>query len=389
MRPRHRVWTRVAENAQNPGRWPVSPDLWEAQAAAKLPAGPLGFIAGGAGSGSTMRNNSEAFERWKLIPRMLASSTERELTVKICRTQSPVPIGLAPIGLMTIAHPEGELAVGASAEATGVPMIVSSASCHSMEQIAEVMPSTPRWFQLYFVADREIVSSLIRRAEASGHEAIVVTLDTPVLGWRERDLANQRYLPFKNGQGIGNFVSDPVFRSRLRFDPAAEPSKAGAAFIDMFSTPRNLNLSWDDMHWLRSQTKLPLLAKGILAPDDAMRVIDHGFDGLIVSNHGGRQIDGSISALEALIDIRARLGTAPTVLLDGGIRRGSDVIKAFALGADMVFLGRPYMWALAVGGREGVEALLLNLIGDTDRALALCGCKSIEDLNQSFVKLER
>ena len=385
MNSRHPVWARIAEIANAASNWPMAPEEWERQAAAKRAQGPLGFIEGGAGCLSTVRENREALERWRLVPRILGSAIERDISVRICGTASPVPFFLAPIGVETIAHDEGELAVARAAEACGVPFVVATPSSFTMEEIAREMPKTPRWFQLYFVNDREIVQNFIRRAEASGYSAIVVTLDTPMLGWRERDLGNQRYLPFHTGAGLANFVTDPVFRARLGCDPHGDLQRTVAAFLELFNSPKNFDLSWDDMRWLRGITKLPLLAKGVLAAADARRAFDEGFDGVIVSNHGGRQVDGAIGAIDALVDIRAALGRAPVVMMDGGIRRGSDVIKAIALGADAVLLGRPYIHGLAVGGREGVEAVLLNLMADTDRTFGLCGQKALSELDASAV----
>lgn len=381
----HPVWARVEEVANTPGAWPMSPEEWERQAIQKLAPGPLGFIQGGAGCLDTVKENRDAFDRWRLVPRMLGSAPERDLSVQICGRRYPSPIALAPIGAQTIAHEEGELAVARAANACGIPFMVSSASSFTMEQIAEAMPQTEPWFQLYFVNDREIVASFVRRAEASGYTTITVTVDTPMLGWRERDLGNQRYLPFRTGAGIGNFLNDPVFHALLGCNPTENLDRAAAEFLRLFNSPNNFQLGWDEMRWLRSLTKLPLFIKGILAEDDARRAFDSGFDGVIVSNHGGRQVDGSIGALDAMVNIRKALGREPLLMMDGGIRRGSDVIKALALGADAVLLGRPYLHGLALGGEEGVDAVLLNLLADTHRTLGLCGRKSVRELDATAV----
>jgi len=380
------VWKRAAAHASTATQWPVSPEEWERQAALKLPKGPLGFIEGGAGSLNTVRENRESFDRWRLVPRMLSSSSIRDLSINLFGTIPPAPILLAPIGVATIAHPDGEVAVARAAESLGLPYIVATPSSFSMEDLAREMPQTPRWFQLYFVNDRDLVASLVGRAAVSGYQAIVVTLDTPMLGWRERDLGNQRYLPFREGAGLANFMKDPVFRSRLGCDPAEDPEGTATLFLDLFNTPANFSLGWSAMRWLRGITKLPLLAKGILAAEDAARAFDIGFDGVIVSNHGGRQVDGSIAALDALVDVRSHIGADKVVMMDSGIRRGSDVLKAVALGADAVLLGRPYIHGLAVAGQEGVEAVLLNLLADTDRSLALSGCTCLDDLDRTRVK---
>ncbi len=385
MNETHPVWARVAALASTASVWPVSPEEWERRAAAQLDAGPLGFIDGGAGSLSTVRENREAFERWRLVPRMLASSVTRDCSIRICGTDAPSPIMLAPVGAETIAHADGELAVARAAESVGMPFVVAAPSSFTMEEIARAMPHTPRWFQLYFVNDRDIVASFIRRAELSKYAAVVVTLDTPMLGWRERDLGNKRYLPFREGAGLANFTTDPAFLARLPRSPADDPDGAVSLFLELFNSPANFGLNWLDMQWLRGITSLPLLVKGVLTAGDALRAFDLGFDGVIVSNHGGRQVDGCIAALDALMTVRRAIGPDKVALMDGGIRRGSDVLKALALGANAVLVGRPYMHGLAVGGQAGVEAVLLNLLADTDRSLALCGCKSVRELDTSFV----
>ena len=361
--------------------WPIAPEEWEARAAETLAPGPFDYIAGGAGSESTMRANLEAFERRRLRPRMLRGNRERDLSVAVLGTSSPAPFLLAPVGVLSIAHEEGELAVARASAATEVPMILSSAASHSIEQVAEAMGDAARWFQLYWVNDREIAASLVSRAEASGYGAVVVTVDTPMLGWRERDL-RRAYLPFLAGDGCAQFFSDPVFRSRLERPPEEDPLAAAAAMLATFP---NLDLTWDDLDWLRAQTDLPLLVKGVLAGEDAVLAFEHGADGVVVSNHGGRQVDGSVAALDALVDVRATVGAEAVVLMDGGIRRGADVLKALALGADAVLLGRPYAYGLAVGGQEGVEAVIRHLVADTDLTLALVGAQSAGGLDGSWI----
>jgi lactate 2-monooxygenase len=361
--------------------WPITPDEWEARAAEALEAGPFDYIAGGAGSESTMQANLEAFARWRLRPRMLTGNAERELSVEVLGTRSPAPFLLAPIGVLSIAHEGGELAVARAAAATGVPLVLSSASSHSLEDVAEEMGAAPRWFQLYWVNDREVTLSLVSRAAESGYSALVVTLDTLTLGWRERDL-RKPYLPFVTGEGCAQFFSDPVFRSRLERPPEDD---VVAAAVTMLATFPNLGLTWDDLGWLRSQTELPLLVKGVLTADDALRARDCGMDGIVVSNHGGRQVDGAVASLDALVEVRAALGADATVLMDGGVRRGADVLKALALGADAVLLGRPYAYGLAVGGQEGVEAVIRHLMADTDLTLALIGGAAVDELDESWI----
>ena len=298
-----------------------------------------------------MRANREAFERRRLRPRMLGGHTRRDLAVEVLGTTSPVPFLLGPVGVLSIAHPEGELAVARAAAAAGVPFVLSTAASHSIEEVADAMGEAPRWFQLYWVSDREVVESLVGRAEAAGYGAIVVTLDTLVLGWRPRDLRNA-YLPFRDGEGIAQFTSDPVFRSRLPAAAADDPLVAAGTMLAMFP---NLALRWDDLAWLRELTSLPLLVKGVLTAEDARRALEAGVDGIVVSNHGGRQVDGAVASLDALVEIRDGLGGDAVLLVDGGIRGGADVVKALALGADAALVGRPYVYALAVGGEAGVR----------------------------------
>jgi lactate 2-monooxygenase len=361
--------------------WPIGADEWEARAAETLAPGPLGYIAGGAGSEATMRANLDAFARRRLRPRMLTGNAERELAVDVLGTPSPFPFLLAPVGVLSIAHADGELAPAHAAAAARVPFILSTAASHSIEEIAEAMGDAPRWFQLYWVTDREVVASLVRRAEAAGYAAIVVTVDTLVIGWRPRDLRNA-YLPFRQGEGIAQFTSDPVFRSRLAVAPEEDPLVAAGTMLSMFP---NLALTWDDLAWLRELTSLPLLAKGLLTADDARRAREAGIDGIVVSNHGGRQVDGAVASLDALVEIRGALGADATILVDGGIRCGADLVKALALGADAVLVGRPYVYALAVGGQDGVAAYIEQLAAETDVTLALIGASSIKELDESWI----
>ena len=364
--------------AQQPPEWPVTADDWERAAEEKLDAGAFGYIAGGAGAESTMRANLDAFGKWRIRPRMLAGNVVRDLSVEVLGMRSPGPFFLAPIGVLSIVHEGAEVAVGEASASSGVPMLLSSAATRSIQEVAAT--NAPRWFQLYWANDREICASFVRRAEEAGYGAIVVTLDTLTLGWRPRDLRHS-YLPFIKGEGCGQFFSDPVFLSRLDKPPGEDLLTAAAMMLATFS---NLGLTWDDLDWLRRQTELPLLVKGVLTADDARRALEHGIDGVVVSNHGGRQVDGAVGALDALVEVRDALPDT-VVLMDGGVRCAADVFKAVALGADAVLLGRPYAYALAVGGRRGVEALIENLLAEIDITLALAGGASIRELDRSWL----
>ena len=364
--------------AQEPPAWPVAFDDWARAAEERLDPGAFGYIAGGAGAESTMRANLDAFRQWRIRPRMLAGNAVRDISVEVLGMRSPAPFFLAPLGVLSIAHEEAEVGVAKAAASSAVPFLLSSAATNSIEQIAET--GAPRWFQLYWVNDREICASFVRRAEAAGYGAIVVTLDTLTLGWRPRDL-RRAYLPFIRGEGCGQFFTDPVFLSRLEKPPEDDPLTAAAMMLATFP---NLGLTWEDLDWLRGQTTLPLLVKGVLTAEDAELALQHGMDGIIVSNHGGRQVDGAVAALDALVEVRDALPEA-VVLMDGGIRCAADVLKAIALGADAVLLGRPYAYALAVGGARAVEELIQNLMAEIDLNLALAGGHSLRDLDRSWL----
>ena len=361
--------------------WPVAPEDWEARAREALDDGAFGYIAGGAGGEATMRANLEAFERRRLRPRMLAGNVRRDLSVEVLGTRSVAPFLLAPVGVLSIAHPDGELACARAAAASGVPFILSSAASSSIEAVAEAMGVAPRWFQLYWINDRDVAASFVARAEAAGFAAIVVTLDTPTLGWRPRDLRNA-YLPFLRGEGCAQFFTDPVFCAKLAQPPQADPLTAAATMLAAFP---NLGLRWEDLDWLRERVSVPLLVKGVLRGDDAELARARGVDGIVVSNHGGRQVDGAVASLDALVEVRDAVGPDYPLLVDGGVRRGADVIKALALGADAVLLGRPYAYGLAVGGQAGVEAVIRQLLAEVDLTLALCGAASVRELDRSLV----
>jgi lactate 2-monooxygenase len=250
-----------------------------------------------------------------------------------------------------------------------VPMIVSTASHFSLEEVAETGGEAPRWFQLYWPNDRQLAQSFIERAEAAGYGAIVLTVDTFIPGWKARDL-QQAWLPFLNGMGVANYFQDPVFRAGLEQTPEEDPGMATGHFLGVQANP---SLTWDDLAWLRERTALPILVKGIQHPDDAREAVRRGVDGVVVSNHGGRQVDGAIGSLDALPAIAEAVGDELAILFDSGIRGGADVLKALALGADAVCLGRPYIWGLALEGQAGVETVLKMILAELDLTMALCG----------------
>jgi len=326
------------------------------------------YVFGAAGSEDTMRANEAAFARWRIVPRMLRDVSARDLGVTVLGTELPAPLGLAPIGVQSIVHEDGELAVARAAGAVGLPMAVSTVSSHPLEAIA-AQGGGPKWFQLYWPGDRDLAASLVARAEAAGYRAVIVTVDTFLPGWKPRDL-QQAWQPFLQGVGIANYVSDPVFRGLLDRSPEDDPQAAVGQFVAQFSNPK---LTWADLEFLRSRTTLPLALKGILHPDDARAAREHGIDAVIVSNHGGRQVDGAIASLDALPAIADVVGDDLDILLDSGVRSGADIVKALALGADAVLIGRPYLWGLAAGGETGVLAVLRSLLAELDLTIGLTG----------------
>ncbi|WP_106498223.1 lactate 2-monooxygenase [Lentibacillus sp. Marseille-P4043] len=365
----------------NPNRLPVVYEEWEKSAREALDDGPFYYVAGGAGGERTMKANLQAFDRWKIVPRMLRNVEDRDLTVELFGKTYNFPVLHAPIGVQSIIHEEGDLGSARACAKMGVPFIASSASTAPMEKIAEVMGDAPRWFQLYWSKDPDVTASFLKRAEASGYSAIVVTLDTPMMAWREYDLKNV-YLPFLIGEGVGNYLTDPAFCAKLEKSPKEDPTAAIMHWTQVFG---NASLTWDDIAFLRKHTKLPILVKGILHPDDAKLAINHGVDGIIVSNHGGRQVDGALGALEALPLVKEVVQDQIPVLMDSGIRRGSDIIKALALGAKAVLVGRPCMYGLATAGEKGVKEVLQNMVADLDITMALAGERSVRNLSKSML----
>ncbi|WP_206831362.1 alpha-hydroxy-acid oxidizing protein [Alicyclobacillus fructus] len=357
----------------------ISFEDWVKRAKEVLSPEAFWYLAGGSGRGETMRANEEAFARWRIVPRVFQDVSERDFSVDLFGARLPYPVLLAPIGVQSILDADGELAAARGAAKLGLPYVVSSAATHPLEAIAQAAPGATLWFQLYWSRRREIAESFVRRAEAAGCKAIVVTLDTPMMAWRERDL-ERAYLPFLLGEGLGNYLSDPAFRAMLRRSPEDDPASAILLWTQIFGNPA---LTWADFDWLRKTTRLPLVLKGILHPDDAEEAFRRGADGIVVSNHGGRQVDGAVASLDALAAIRERVGRDRPVLMDGGIRRGSDVVKALALGASAVLVGRVYAYGLAVEGEQGVVTTLRHLLADFDLTMALAGHRSLATLDRN------
>jgi isopentenyl diphosphate isomerase/L-lactate dehydrogenase-like FMN-dependent dehydrogenase len=392
---------------------PISPEKLKAKARRAMSRQSWAYIAAGAGSRATMRANRAAFDRWRIVPRMLRDVSVRDTGIDLFGRRLESPFLLAPIGVLELAHSDADLAVARAAAAEHVPMIFSNQASMPMEDCAKALGDSPRWFQLYWSTENELVESFVRRAEACRCEAIVVTLDTTILGWRPGDL-DSAFLPFVRGQGIAQYTSDSVF-TRLMTEPGSgngdrpDPKPTLAAlrtlvqltrrypdrfmrtltsgrgraavqhFTQIYSRP---SLTWDDLAFLRERTKLPILLKGVLHPDDAVRALDHGVNGIVVSNHGGRQVDGAIASFEALPGIVDAVAGRMPVLIDSGVRGGADAFKALALGATAVLVGRPYVYGLAAGGEEGVREVLQNLKAEFDLTMGLSGCKSVDEIDR-------
>jgi lactate 2-monooxygenase len=397
-------------------RVPVSYERLERSARRAMSPEGFAYVAGGAGAEETIRENRAAFERWRIVPRMLRDVSRRETAVDVLGTPFASPFALCPIGVLEMAHRDADVAVARAAAAEGIPMIFSNQASRPMEETARAMGDAPRWFQLYWSTHDELVTSLVTRAEACGCSAIVLTLDTTMLGWRVRDL-DLAYLPFLRGKGIAQYTSDPVFVEALQETLREAPPPGGRItlaalgtlwelagsfpgsrldglrsglaraavrrFVQTYSRP---SLSWDDLGFLRERTRLPILLKGILHPADAEAAVAHGMAGIVVSNHGGRQVDGAIGTMDALPGIADAVRGRVPVLLDSGVRSGADVFRALALGASAVGLGRPYVWGLAAGGEEGVREVIRNLRGDFDLTLGLAGCASVGEIGRDSVQ---
>jgi lactate 2-monooxygenase len=358
---------------------PMNAGELAARARAALPDYVYSYVAGGAGNEFTQDANVRAFDGYGLMPRMLAGASERDLSIELFGHKLPTPLLLAPVGVIGLCAQDGhgDIATAQAAARTGVPMIASTLTADPMEEVALHNGDTPAFFQLYTPADRDLAASFVHRAEAAGYQAIVVTLDTQILGWRPRDLALASF-PQLKGRCLANYFSDPVFRAKLEKSPEEDPRTAAIAWALGFSDP---GLSWEDLAWLRSLTKLPLLLKGICHPEDARRAIDGGVDGIYCSNHGGRQANGGLAAIDMLPGVVEAVDGRVPVIFDSGVRGGEHVVKAIALGATAVGVGRPYAWGLALGGVDGIVHVIRSLLAETDLLMAVDGYASLRDLS--------
>lgn len=343
-----------------------------------MPPETFGYVWTAAGAGHTQKANRAALRRWQIVPRFLRDVSQRHLAIRLFGQEFPAPVLIGPVGVQGILHPDGELATARAARSLGLPMVLSTVSSHPMEKIAETLRDTPRWFQIYWPGDGDLAASFVGRAEQIGCTALIVTLDCACMGWREVDLQNG-FNPFIRGQGLANYFSDPVFRGHLAAAPEADPTAAVRHWLQVAGTPI---FTWKNLATLRGLTRLPILLKGILHPDDARQAIEAGVAGLVVSNHGGRQVDGAVPALDALPRIVEAVQGRVEVLFDSGIRRGADIIKALALGARGVLVARPWCYALALAGETGVTDVLRNLLADLDITLALAGVTDVAELSR-------
>jgi lactate 2-monooxygenase len=362
---------------------PLSYAVLEERARSALAPEILSYVAGAAGNEFTQDVNVAAFDRLGLVPRMLAGASERDLSIRLFGLELPTPLLLAPVGVIGLCAQDGhgDLATARASARTGVPMIASTLSVDPLEDVAAQLGDTPGFFQLYTPADRELAASFVSRAEAAGFAGIVVTLDTQILGWRPRDLALGSF-PQLQGKCLANYFSDPLFRTKLEKPPEEDIRAAALQWAIGFSDP---TLSWDDLGWLRSLTKLPLLLKGICHPEDVRRAIGAGIDGIYCSNHGGRQANGGAAAIDMLPAVIDAAGDTP-VIFDSGVRGGEHVVKALALGATAVGIGRPYAYGLALGGEDGIVHVLRWLLAEADLLMAVDGYPTIADLTRDALR---
>jgi L-lactate dehydrogenase (cytochrome) len=353
-------------------------DLGRLEEAARSAMSPRAFdyVQGAAGSGDTARENLAAFGRWRIVPRMLTDVSTPSYRTSLLGADMNVPFLLAPIGVLGIAHSDAESAVARAAASAGVPMILSTAATTAIEDVAAASGDGQRWSQLYWPKDRAVAASFLGRAQAAGYSVLVVTLDTRTLAWRPRDLDNG-YLPFLQGVGIQNYLSDPAFQAGLTRPVDVDPDSAVLRYTQLFG---DLSLTWDDIPFLQQHWHGPIVLKGILSAADAVRAAEAGIDGIVVSNHGGRQVDGAIAALDALPAVAQAVGSRLAVLFDSGIRGGADMLKALALGAQAVLIGRPYVYGLALGGEAGVRHVLRSLRTDFELTMRLAGIARLSEL---------
>ncbi|WP_405834176.1 lactate 2-monooxygenase [Streptomyces sp. NBC_01176] len=363
-------------------RFPMTHADLEPLAQAAMSPSLRSYVAGGAGDERTQRANVGAFERWGLVPRMMVGATDRDLSVDLFGMRLPAPLFMAPVGVIGLCAQDGhgDLATARAAGRTGVPMIASTLTVDPLEQVADEWGDTPGFFQLYTPTDRELAESMVHRAEKAGFKGIVVTLDTWITGWRPRDLGISNF-PQLRGHCLANYTSDPVFRARLARSPEDDPAAAVSEWVKIFGNP----LTWDDLPWLRSITDLPLILKGICHPDDVRRAKDGGVDGIYCSNHGGRQANGGLPALDVLPAVVGAADGTP-VLFDSGVRTGADIVKAVALGATAVGVGRPYAYGLAHGGEAGVVHVLRALLAEADLIMAVDGYPALADLTPDSLR---
>jgi lactate 2-monooxygenase len=363
---------------------PITANLAELEqrAAESLSPEAVGYIVASAGSGATARANRTAFDKWHIVPNMLRDVAARDMSCTILGTDLPAPIMLAPVGVQTFAHPDGELASARAASTLGLPYVHSTQAAFDFEQVADASGEGPRWYQLYWPTDQDVCVSFLNRAKANGFTTLVLTLDTTMLGWRPVDL-DRGFLPFLRNVGIANYLSDPAFRAKLSEPVEDNPVAATMHWAQMFPNP---GLNWSQLSFLREHWGGPIVLKGINSVDDARLATQHGMDAIVVSNHGGRQVDGAIAALDALPPIVDAVGDQLTVLFDSGVRTGADVFKAIALGAEAVLIGRPFLYGLALAGQEGVEHVLRCLLAEFDLTLALSGYRSHQELTRDSLR---
>ena len=396
---------------------PVEPAALEAAAHRRMSPQAWAYVAGGAGQHRTVQANRDAFGKHRIVPRMLVDVGERDLSVELLGRRLSSPLLFAPIGVLEMAHRDAEYAVASAARELGMPMVISTQGSVPMEDTARALGDTPRLYQLYWSNDDTVVDSFVRRAEEIGSDAIVVTLDTHVLGWRTMDL-DLGYLPFARGEGIAQYTSDAAFRA-LAEARAAAPADAGPSprptlaairslvsiarhypgalvdnlrspvpraavetFLDVFSRS---TLTWGDLAYLRERTSLPIYLKGIQHRDDARLAIEHGVDGIVVSNHGGRQVDNAVGSLDALPGVVDEVAGRVPVLFDSGVRSGADAFVALALGAQAVLVGRPWVYGLALAGADGVRAVMEHIVAELDLTMALAGVRSVDEITRDLL----